>query len=148
MNRREALLRGVGATVLAVSAKALGGAQSATPKASGSSQGKPNQALIDAAYTCEKDGEICLEHCLDRLAEKDNTLAECARSVQEMLVACRAISSLAIQKSPRVKEMASLCAKICRDCEAACHKHASQHEDCRRCEASCKACAAECDKAT
>ena len=80
------------------------------------------------------------------MAEKDNTLAECARTVRDMLVACRAISSLAVQRSPRLKEMASVCAKICRDCEAACLKHASHHEECRRCGESCKACAAECDK--
>ena len=130
---------------MAVGGRAFGAGFAENSKSAGAAPMAANRAVIDAAYVCEKDGEICLKHCLDQLA-KDNTLAECARSVQDMLVACHAISSLAIQKSSRLKEMATVCAKICRDCEAACQKHASHHEECRRCGESCKTCAAECDK--
>ena len=145
MNRREVLVRGVGAAALAIGASALGSAPETGSKAAQASA-NPNQRLIDAAYLCQKEGELCLQHCDTLLAAKDNTLAECARAVREMLVACRAISSLAVQKSGHLKEMAVLCGKICRECEAECQKHASHHEICRQCGESCKACASECDK--
>ncbi len=145
MNRREALFHGIGAAALAMSARAFGAGVNPKSAAPVPSLNVP-RSLIDAASSCEKEGEICLEHCVARLAANDTTLAECARSVRDMLVACRAVSSFAIQRSPHLKEMATVCAKICRECEAACLKHASHHEECRRCGESCKACAAECDK--
>jgi len=146
MNRREALVRGIGTAAFAIGASALGAASEASSKPARQASANPNQRLLDAAYLCQKEGELCLEHCDTLLAAKDNTLAECARSVREMLVACRAISSLAVQKSAHIKEMAVLCGKICRECEAECLKHANHHEVCRQCGESCKACASECDK--
>ena len=146
MNRREALVRGVGAAAFAIGARALGAASEVGTKTGPLASANSNQRLIDAAYLCQKEGELCLQHCDTLLAAKDNTLAECARAVREMLVACRAISSLAAQQSGHLKEMAVLCGKICRECEAECQKHASHHEICRQCGESCKACASECDK--
>jgi len=89
-------------------------------------------------------GEACLTHCL---RQKDDSMAACAVTVRDMLASCQATLSLASAQSKHLPAMAALCAKICRDCEAECKKHADHHAECKRCMESCARCAAACEKA-
>ena len=100
-----------------------------------------------AAAECLVTGEACLSHCLRALAQKDDSMAACAATVRDMLAACQATISLASAQSKHLPAMAALCAKICRDCEAECKKHADHHAECKRCMESCARCAAACEKA-
>lgn len=145
MNRRDVLM-GMGALAVATQASA------ADPKpAPGAGHehhqgsGTPNAALISAAHECMATGDICVQHCVDRLSQGDQTMADCARSVLQMRAMVGALSQLAAQNSPRLKELAAVCAKACRDCEAQCRKH-EQHPPCKACGDACAKCAAECDK--
>ena len=115
--------------------------------ASGDAMGATKYAaLVDAAAGCVKAGEVCLEHCLALLRTGDTSMARCSSTVSAMLPLCRASLALAIQDSAHLKALAAVCARTCRDCEAACKEHASHHEACRRCMESCQRCAQECEK--
>lgn len=155
MNRREAMLT-VGGVVAALSTTAL--AQGKAPaKAADKAPEKPaekagdkpavNTALIDAAEHCLRTGKDCLDHCVRTLSTGDKSMAECAATVRAMLPACAALADLARLNSAHLKAYAAVCAKICRDCEAACKKHANHHAECKACMESCQACATECEKA-
>ncbi len=143
MNRREVVLGSVGAAavVLALGARAAEPPALAAPASAGA-----HAALIDAAFACIKLGQACQQHCLSLLAKADTSLAECATTIAAMLPSCEALAQLAVQSSPRLKALATVCAQICRDCEKACRKHETHHAICKACADSCAACAAECDK--
>jgi len=143
MNRRDLMLGAVGAAAVGVAMRA-GAAESATPPAAATAAG--HQALIDAAFACIKVGQACQQHCLTLLSTGDTSLAECASTIAAMLPAVAAVAQLAVQNSPRLKAMASVCAQLCRDCEKACRKHEAHHAICKACADACAACAAECDK--
>ena len=147
MKRRDmvfasASLLGLGLAVRADDATA--GSKPA-PAAAANAAAPGHQALIDAAYECIKAGERCQTHCLNELSQGHTMMAECAGTVEAMLATCRALASLAAQNSPHLKAMAALCATICRDCEAACKKHAGHHEICKQCMETCGRCATACE---
>lgn len=112
--------------------------------AASASLGK-NAKLAAAANHCVETGNACLEHCLTSLAGQGNDMAECAKTVTEMLAACTAIARLAALDSEHLAAMAAGCAEICRSCEASCRKHESHHAVCKACAESCKACIAQCE---
>ncbi len=143
MNRREVMISAAG-TIAALSFEALG----ETPKAAApAGKYEYNTALFAAAQDCVRAGTICLDHCVRLLSTGDKSMAECAATVRAMLPLCTATSELALQKSAHLKALAAVCAKACRDCEAACKKHAMHHAECKGCMESCAACATECEKA-
>ncbi len=147
MDRRDLLATAAGA-VVASSFAALADEQ----KGPGPGKGEPakvepiNAALHEAALACLKAGDICLDHCVRHLSSGSTMMAECAGTVRQMLPLCQAVAELAVQRAPRLKELAAVCAKACRDCEAACKKHAMHHAECKACLESCQRCAAECEK--
>lgn len=145
MNRRD-VLAGVGA--LAVAAKASAANPKAAP-ATGHEHHQnaaiPNAALVAAAHECMATGDACKQHCIDRLAEGDQSMADCARSVEQMRAMVGALSQVAAQNGSRLKELAAACGKACRDCEAQCRKH-EQHPPCKACGDACAKCATECEK--
>jgi len=144
MNRRQFVLASASSVAVGISSRALAqgaaqhGAASAGPWVK-------NAALVDAAAECVKAGEVCREHCLTLLRTGDESMAKCSETVSTMLPMCRALEALAIQGSPYLKAQAALCAKACRDCEAACKVHANHHETCKRCMETCQRCAAACE---
>ncbi len=105
-----------------------------------------NQALLDATLECVKAGEACLDHCVRSLSTGDKSMAECAGTVRAMLPLCHAVADLTRLNSTHLKALAAVCAKICRDCEAACKKHQNHHAECKACMESCGVCATECEK--
>jgi Cys-rich four helix bundle protein (predicted Tat secretion target) len=106
-----------------------------------------NEALLAAALDCLKTGEACLDHCVRSLSTGDKSMAECAATVRAMLPMCQAIADLTRLNSTHLKALAAVCAKVCRDCEAACKKHQNHHAECKACMESCQKCATECEKA-
>jgi len=104
--------------------------------------------LIDTAFDCLKAGQLCLDHCLASFVAGDTSLAACARSVDQMLGICGALTKLAGDNSPHLPALAKLAAAVCDDCEMECRKHAPHHATCRACAEACAACAAECRKVT
>jgi len=66
-----------------------------------------------------RKGQECLDHCVRSLSTGDKMMAECAGTVRAMLPLCEAVSQLAMLDSKHLKELAAVCAKACRDCEAA-----------------------------
>jgi Cys-rich four helix bundle protein (predicted Tat secretion target) len=154
MNRRE-LLSGMGVAGAAAIAARAAAAQDKKPakQPAAAATGHEHhhmgaskyQALIDATHACMATGDVCINHCLQSLGTGDKTLADCAKSVEAMLPLVTATGKLAAQDSKRLKELAAVCGKACKDCEAECKKH-EQHPECKACGEACAKCAAECDK--
>jgi Cys-rich four helix bundle protein (predicted Tat secretion target) len=150
MNRRDVLTTAAGSLAV-LSLSALAEEAKAPPAAPAAAAGKPkdepvNMALYEAALGCLKAGDICLDHCVRSLSTGDKMMAECAATVRQMLPMCKALSELTLQRSAHLKALAVVCAQVCRDCEAACKKHAGHHAECKGCLESCQRCASECEK--
>lgn len=139
MNRRELL----GQSSLAIGALAATSVSGVAMAAAGKESG----GLVKAASDCVAVGQECLTHCLESLATGDKMMADCSKTVRDTIAACQGLIALAASKSKHLKEYAAVCAKICRDCEAACKKHAEHHEICKRCMEACAHCAKACDAA-
>jgi Cys-rich four helix bundle protein (predicted Tat secretion target) len=103
-----------------------------------------HQSVVDAALDCVKRGEACIPHCIDLMSQGDTSLKGCLQSVSAMMPMCAALARFAALDSPRLKELAKLCADVCEDCEKECKKHAEHHAVCNACAESCAACAKEC----
>ncbi len=152
MNRRDALkTTAIAGAVLSLSALAEP-PRAAEPKADAKDTTPPSgiaahKAIYDAAVECVRVGNECLDHCVRSLSTGDKMMAECAGTVRVMLPLCAAVAQHAMLDSKYLKELATLCAKACRDCEAACKKHAGHHAECKACMESCKRCAEACEKA-
>ncbi len=140
MTRREVIAAGAGVLATGFLKSSLSFAAKAA------STGDSREALIDSALSCIKTGEICKQHCLDLLSAGDKSMADCAKSVNEMLTMCRALLDLAAQKSAHLGKVAAICADVCKACEKNCRVHESHHAICKNCAESCARCAAECSK--
>lgn len=103
------------------------------------------QKVIDSASQCIKDGQACVQHCIDMFKMKDTSMAQCADTVQEMLATCTALSQLASYDSKHLKDFAKTCINVCKDCKKECDKHADKHAACKACADSCKDCIDACD---
>lgn len=139
MERRE-LLKSVGLVAATAMAAA---AQAATEH---HQHGSAHTALADAALDCVKTGDACLDHCLQVLASGDKSLAECARSVNELVAVCTALSKLALSNSPLLPKYAAVVKLSCDSCEKECRKHEAKHAACKACAEACVACSKECAK--
>jgi len=144
MDRRE-LMQWMTATGLATASMAgVAASTQATPREP-AAMGTRYGALATTAARCVTYGEACLAHCIEMLMNGNTEMKNCVPSTQDMISACTALQQLAVRNSPRVVEMARLCGRICRDCEAECRKH-EQHQVCRDCRDSCAECAKECER--
>lgn len=110
--------------------------------------GGSHAALVAVANGCVAAGETCLAHCLDMFAAGDTTLGACAKSVAEMLAACRAVEGLATLGSKRLNAFLAPCVEVCTDCEAECRKHADKHAVCKACAEACAKFVAEAKRST
>jgi Cys-rich four helix bundle protein (predicted Tat secretion target) len=100
--------------------------------------------LASAAGSCVVTGQACLAHCLVLLGAGDTSLAECAKSVDQLLVLCTALQALAAQGSKTTPALAKVALDVCTACEKECRKHEGKHAECKACAESCAACAKEC----
>jgi len=108
--------------------------------------GSKYAALVASANDCAGKAEICMNHCIASLKEKDLSLVDCLASVRDMIPLCQGLSSLGASESKYLKEYAKLCIKACEDCIKVCKKHADKHQVCADCADACKKCADECRK--
>jgi Cys-rich four helix bundle protein (predicted Tat secretion target) len=102
-------------------------------------------ALARTASACVAAGEACLAHCHNMLAA-NTSMADCAKSVSEVIAICTALEKLAAQNAPALAKQAAVALDACKRCEAQCRKFASMPQ-CKACADACAACAAECAKA-
>jgi len=143
MNRRDAL-KLTAAAALAGTAALAADAKDAKPAPSPAPA--PNPALLDALAHCQRTGAACLELAIGLLAKGDTSMAECSYTTRAMISLCGSTEALARMGNAHLKELAKVCAQVCRDCEKACKRHELHHVECKDCAQSCAACAAECDK--
>ena len=148
MNRRELIQGGAAFSVAAFTtlAQAKEKPEAADDMHAGHHGGSPYAELSHAATHCVMFGEACIGHCLELLGQGDKEMAECAKSVEQMMSACNMMRQLATWNSPYVPRMAKVVMDICKDCEDACRKHEKKHESCLKCADSCAACYKECAK--
>ena len=106
----------------------------------------PNNDVIEAALDCLKNGQACLDHCIDLFKMGDNSVANCADKVTEMLAMCTALSQMASYQSKHLAKFARVCAAVCKDCKKACEEHADKHQACKNCAESCEECIEACEK--
>ena len=145
MNRRE-LVKSAAAVGAVVSFAALAHDEKAPKPATAPSGIGAHKEVYDAALECLRVGRECLDHCIRSLSTGDKMMAECAGTVRAMLPLCDALVDLVMLDSKHLKALAAVCAKACRDCEAACKKHSGHHAECKACMESCKRCAEACEK--
>jgi Cys-rich four helix bundle protein (predicted Tat secretion target) len=130
-----AALAGLGLAATPVWAQA---AKKAAPKKA-AAPASPNQPIVDATRRCETVGKICLNHCIRLTKAGDKSIADCMRAVNAMLPVCSAMNRLAALDAKRLKDLAKVCADVCRDCEAECRKHEFHHVECKNCAEACAA---------
>lgn len=140
MDRRTLLLSGV-----ALAGAAMVGTANAMDHAH-HHDAPVNGGLATAAADCVQTGQICLNHCLELLAQGDKEMASCAKSVSQMLALCGAVQQLANQNSKLLAKLAAVALAACEQCQEECKKHADKHEACKACGESCAACIKECKK--
>lgn len=132
ISRREILL-GLGAAATVAYA---GTAVSAMPGHDHSKHSAQLPDVLSAANNCMDKGRRCIAHCLVSFVEGDVKLAVCASKVHEMQAICSAFSYLLTANSDYTKAYASVCAKVCQDCEKECRKH-EEHIECKDCAEAC-----------
>ncbi len=142
MNRRELLL---GAASL-VAAAATSNAFATDEHEHHHHMDAGNQALTTAIADCIQRGQVCLNHCIELMGMGEKEMADCAKSVNQMLAICTALQQVANQSSKYLPPLAKVAMDACRDCEDTCKKHAEKHEVCKACMDSCNTCAKECKK--
>lgn len=145
MDRRDLLLTALAGGAAAALAPGAAMAEAKPGHDHGDAGSGVNQAVLEAAVHCVRDGEICLPHCIDILARGDDSLAECARTVNQLIPVCRALAALAAQRSPHLAAQAKVALAMCKECEAACRKHAEHHDFCKACADSCADCIKACE---
>jgi Cys-rich four helix bundle protein (predicted Tat secretion target) len=101
-------------------------------------------ALIEAAGDCVAKGDACLAHCLVLLGMGDKSLADCAKSVNQLLPLCGALQRLSAQGSQYVVALAKVALESCTECEKVCRKHADKHAECKACMEACADCIKQC----
>lgn len=103
-------------------------------------------AATAAAQECIGTGRACLSHCFETFVAGDTTMAECARSVDEMLRVCDAFAWLAATDSKQLAPMARACIASCEYCEKECRVHEEHQAECKACADACAALVIEAKK--
>jgi len=137
LDRRDVLRAGLAFTAFAGVAHAAEETTQKPPAAQGPTEAQ--QVLAKAIGQCVEAGNVCLEHCLNLLGRGDTSLAECAKSVRDMLAVCSAAQALVVSNSRHVKPTVQLCVDVCTDCERASRKHETHHAVCKACADACAA---------
>lgn len=105
-----------------------------------------NPELLEAAHACMAKGDACIAHCIMMLSSGDTSMADCAKTVQDMRATMVGLAALAASGNPRLPALARIALDLCKECEAACRKHADTHAVCRECADACARCVAACQK--
>lgn len=147
MNRRHLLSAAAVASLAAV-------AQSASARhehhdhGSGHHSGGTRGAhadLVAAAAECVATGQVCLAHCIRLLSEGDDSMGDCAKSINQMLALCGSLQNLAAQGATLVPVLAKVVVQGCKECADACKPHVDHHAECKDCYEACQACIKQCE---
>jgi Cys-rich four helix bundle protein (predicted Tat secretion target) len=103
-------------------------------------------AMLAEALHCIETGNACGAHCIDDMRSGSTELLDCLLRVQELVIACEALSKLSAYGSDHVKTYAAATVEVCDTCEAECRKFESKHAECKECADACVACRTECQK--
>jgi len=128
----------MGATALVVGgvqALAQQGHSHSPPGAQGAQQPK----LAAAAAECVLKGQECIDHCIGLVKAGDVSIAECMKSVEQLIAACSALRVLTISNWKDLRNFAKAVQPVCQTCETECRKH-ERHAACKACAESCAAC--------
>jgi Cys-rich four helix bundle protein (predicted Tat secretion target) len=134
MDRRTLLSAAAGATALVV-----GGAHAQQAQDHSAHGAGQHQKLAAAAGECVLKGQECMNHCINVVKAGDTSLADCMKSVEDLIAACNALRVLTISNSTNLRTFARAVEPICQACETECRKH-ERHAECKACGDSCKAC--------
>lgn len=148
MNRRQ-FIGGTAAISLAAAttlANAHGHHDHGSHSHAANSTDNAYEAARKAAGRCVAAGQVCLTHCITLLSKGDTSMKDCAAAVNQMLALCGAMQNLAAQNSRLTPSLAKVCIEACKQCAAACQKHAAHHAECKACYESCTDCIKECEK--
>ena len=148
MDRREFLTAAVAATLATGVARAATGAPGALGAAAPAARDPKLDKAAETARACLDTGDACVRHCVALLGQGDTTLEKCMRTVLDMTAACDGLARLASYAdapTPNLRAYAKVCGDYCRDCAAACKKHADHHAACKACMESCDACLEACE---
>ena len=105
-----------------------------------------NASLVAASTDCTVKGQLCQDHCIELVKQKDTSIAGCLETVTEMLAVCEGLTALANANSKHLKAYAKVCIDVCNSCITECEKHAKKHKECADCAEACKACVKELKK--
>lgn len=143
IERREFLMKS-GLLALAASPVVAGAATDSESHQHGASG--QYGALIQEALHCIDTGNACAAHCISDMRGGSTELLECLVRVQELVIACEALSKLAAYGSEHVATYAAATVEVCDTCEAECRKFEAKHSECKDCADACVACRTECEK--
>lgn len=145
MDRRDFIKNLTAASVALAGAAALADEHKHDEKSEGKGGGEQFAPLIKSASDCLTAGTLCLDHCIRLLADGDKSLGACAKAVRQMLPLCEALVQLASEQSAHTKEVAAICAKVCKACAETCKEHVDHHKECKACMEACLDCAKSCE---
>jgi Cys-rich four helix bundle protein (predicted Tat secretion target) len=140
--KRRSFIAGVGVVACGTGALA---APAAPAPATPTGARPPYKALAEASAKCLKAGQECLRKSFERLAAKDPSLIDCARSASDVVAACASLSGLAAVGAPFALGFARTVADVALACKKDCDRF-PQIAECQALSAACAACADECRK--
>lgn len=136
MNRRELMENGLGVLAATTAVGVLG---SKTALAAGKAPTSLRKKMVENALECIRAGEACITACL----QESDIQAASINACRECIAVCQTLVTLEAANSRHLRDYAALCARVCRDCEAACK--ADGDKACRECAKACAACAKTCE---
>jgi len=135
MNRRALLSATLGATALVV-----GGVRALAQQGHDhSGHGIQYPEVAATAGWCVLKGQECIDHCITVMKTGDVSLADCMRSVEQLVAACNALRVLTISDWKDLRKFAKAVQSVCESCETECRKH-ERHAPCKACAESCADC--------
>jgi Cys-rich four helix bundle protein (predicted Tat secretion target) len=135
-----------GGTAVAQNTRAPSGGAPPPPPAAHAGHHHGNAEVAAAAHGCLAKGDACLSHCILLLAAGDASMADCAKAVRDMHAVMTGLAATATSGSRHLAALAKVASELCKDCEAACRRHAEKHAVCKECADACAATVAACAK--
>lgn len=97
----------------------------------------------DCLIECQACATACLQCAQACLREEDaKAMARCIALDIECADMCRLAATSIARGDRHMKEVCTLCAQVCQDCEVECFRHPMDH--CQQCAHACQRCADAC----
>ena len=146
MERRDFIKIGIGSGAAGI----LGAQIFGTSLANAADKSADSKTSLETTLAhCIQTGNACVAHCMLELSQGNKEMADCNKTVHDMLATCEAMLKLTSYKSDLAKSLAKICAQACDNCAEACKKHSphwahGMHLACKDCYDSCVECAKLC----